>query len=230
MHRDGAYTEYVAADARFLHQIPADVSLRNAAVTEPLSIATRAVIDQSRVVPGSTVLVEGPGPIGVFTAIVALEMGAKVVVSGLEQDAQHRLPLVDDIGIETANVDQTPLEDTIEQITDGLGFDVIFDTTGHHTGVEVAGEYVRKGGQIVVIGLPAHNSELFMTPLVRAEVELNTSYGSLWHNFEQALRMMEQDLLPIDDILDNSFSVDHPADAFESFLASKNCKPIFQFS
>ena len=230
MHRDGAYTDYVTADVNFLHHIPDTVSLRNAAVTEPLSIATRAVIDQSRVVPGSTVLVEGPGPIGVFTAIVAHEIGANVIVSGLEQDANHRLPLVETVGIETVNVDRTPLEEIRDTFTDGLGFDVIFDTTGHHTGVEVASEYVRKGGQIVVIGLPAQTSELFLTPLVRGEVEMNTSYGSMWHNFEQALRMMEQDLLPIDDILDDSFSVDRPVEAFEAFLASENCKPVFQFN
>lgn len=229
MHTDGAYAEFVATDVGFLHRIPDEVPLRHAAVTEPLSIATRAVLDRSVTEPGSTVLVEGPGPIGVFTAVVAHELGARVLVSGLDQDADHRLPLVEQIGIDSINVDETDLEDVREEVTDGIGFDVIFDTTGHRTGIEVASEHVRKGGQIVVIGLPADSSDLFMTPLVRGEVDLNTSYGSLWRNFEQALRMMQQDRLPIEDILDDSFSVDRPADAFEAFLASENCKPVFQF-
>ena len=229
MHNDGAYAELVATDVRFLQRIPDEVPLRHAAVTEPMSVATRAVLDRSVTEPGSTVLVEGPGPIGVFTAVVAHELGAKVIVSGLGQDATHRLPILENIGIQTVNVDEQDLEDVGEELTDGIGFDVVFDTTGHHTGVETASDRVRKGGQIVVVGLPATESDLYMTPLVRGEVDVNTSYGSLWRNFEQALRMMERDLIPVDKILDDSFTVDRPGEAFEAFLASKNCKPIFQF-
>lgn len=229
MHKDGAYSEFHTVEARHLHPVPDDVPLRHAAITEPMSIATRAVFDQSVTTPGDTVLVEGPGPIGVFTAVVAHQLGANVTVSGISQDAQYRLPLVESLGIDTLNVEIEELEDLNEDVTGGLGFDVIFDTTGHHTGLEMAAQHVRKGGQIVVVGLPGDDSEIFMTPLVRAEVDINTSYGSHWRNFEQALRLMEQGVLPIDEIIDDSVSIDAPDAAFESFLASESCKPVFSF-
>jgi len=230
MHRDGAYAEYVAVEPQHLHAVPESVPLRHAAITEPTSIATRAVLEQSATTPGDNVLVEGPGPIGVLVAAVADSLGANVLVSGLDQDAAYRLPLVDDLGIDTVNVQSSDLEKRAEELTDGIGFDVVFDSTGHHTGIGTAADLVRKGGQVVVVGIPNEASELTLTPVVRGEVEVNTSYGSTWTNFEQALRLMERGEIAVDEIIDTSHSTDDPADAFEAFLSSETCKPVFQFA
>ncbi|SNZ15206.1 L-iditol 2-dehydrogenase [Natronoarchaeum philippinense] len=230
MHRDGAYAEYVTVEPQHLHAVPESVPLRHAAITEPTSIATRAVLEQSETTPGDNVLVEGPGPIGVLVAAVADSLGANVVVSGLEQDAAYRLPLVDDLGIDTINVQSEDLETRSEDLTDGIGFDVVFDTTGHHTGIGTAADLVRKGGQVVVVGIPNDASEVTLTPVVRGEVEVNTSYGSTWTNFEQALRLMERGEIAVDKILDTSYSADDPTGAFEAFLDSETCKPVFQFT
>ncbi len=230
MHRDGAYAEYVAVDAEFLHALPDDIPLEHAAVTEPTSIATRAVFGQSSVTPGDNVLVEGPGPIGVLVATVADSMGANVLVSGLGADADYRLPLLEDVGVETVNVDDGSLADRREAFTDGIGFDAVFDTTGHESGVEMAVDHVRKGGEVVVVGLPGDTSEVFMTPVVRGELTIGTSYGSTWRNFEQAIRLMDNGTIDVDAIVDRSYSVDDPVAAFEGFLRAETCKPVFTFA
>lgn len=230
MHRDGAYTDYVTVAPEHLHAVPDDVPLEHAAITEPTSIAARAVLTQSMTEPGHNVLVEGPGPIGVLTACIADSMGANVTVSGLGRDGACRLPLVEDLGIETLNLDDTDLEEYADDATDDVGFDAVFDTTGHHSGVEMAVDVVRKGGQVVVVGLPGEASELFMTPPVRGEVDINTSYGSTWRNFEQALRLMDNGAVDAETIVDTSYSVDDPEAAFEAFLNSETCKPVFSFA
>lgn len=231
MHRDGAYAEYTTVSPQHLHAVPEGVPLRHAAITEPTSIATRAVLGQSVTKPGNNVLVEGPGPIGVLTAAVADSMGANVVVSGLRQDTQYRLPLVNDLGIETINVQSdADIEEYVEAKTDGIGFDVIFDATGHHTGIGTAVRHVRKGGQVVMIGIPNDESEVSFTSAVRGEVDINTSYGSTWTNFERALRLMERGEIAVDQIIDTSYGIDDPATPFEAFLGSETCKPVFQFS
>jgi len=230
MHRDGAYAEYVTVAPEHLHAVPEDVPLRQAAVTEPISIATRAVLEQSVTTPGDNVLVEGPGPIGVLVAAVADSLGANVLVSGLDQDAVYRLPLLTDLGIETVNAQSEDLEAQAEAHTDGIGFDVVFDSTGHHTGIGTAVDHVRKGGQVVMVGIPNDTSEVAFTSTVRGEVDVNTSYGSTWTNFEQALRLLERGEIAVDEILDTSYSMDDPTAAFEAFLASETCKPVFQFA
>lgn len=230
LHRDGAYAEYITVDPEHLHSVPDSVSLRHAAITEPLSIATRAVFEQSVATPGDNVLVEGPGPIGTLIAAVVNSLGANVVVSGLERDGVYRLPLLSDLGIETVNIAVESLEERADEFTDGIGFDVVFDATGHHSGAGIGLERVRKGGQIVIVGIPNEESEVPLTSGVRGEVDINTSYGSTWSNFEQALRLMEREEIAVDTILDTSYEINKPAKAFEAFLNSESSKPVFQFS
>ena len=229
MHRDGAYTKYVVAEPRQLHTIPGLVSLEEAAITEPTSIATRAVFERSQTTPGDDVLVKGPGPIGVLVAAVADSIGANVVVSGLRADATYRLPLLEALGIETVNVEETDLEAFSDSFTGDKGYDVVFDTTGHKSGVEMALDYVRKGGEIVVVGLPNSPSELFVTPVVRGEIDIVTSYGSVWRDFERALGLMEKGAIDAEAIIDTSYDVTDPGPAFEAFLNSETCKPVFSF-
>jgi len=230
MHRDGAYAEYTVVAPEHLHAVPDGVPLRDAAITEPLSIATRAVLTRSSIDPGDEVLVEGPGPIGVFTAAVADTLGANVIVSGLGQDTHSRLPTVRNLGIDTIDVENDSLEDAAAERTGEIGFDAVFDASGHHTGVTTGVDVVRKGGEVVVVGIPRDPSELLMTPVVRGEIDVLTSYGSDWTNFEQALRLMENGEIDADAVVDDSFSTSDPTAAFESFLNSEVVKPVFTFA
>jgi L-iditol 2-dehydrogenase len=165
----------------------------------------------------------------VLTAAVATATGANVLVSGLSKDGLARFPILEGMGIETVDVEREDLDDRAAALTDGVGFDTVFDTTGHESGVEIAVEQVRKGGEVVSVGLPSNPSEVFMTPVVRGEIDLNTSYGSTWTNFEQALRLMENGAIEADRIVDTSYSVEDPTAAFEAFLGSETLKPVFTF-
>jgi L-iditol 2-dehydrogenase len=230
MHTDGAFTGATTVGERHVHRVPDGVPIEHAAVAEPLSVAVRAVAERSTIEPGSTVLVEGPGPIGVFTALVADASGASVLVSGLGSDATHRLPLLESCGIATVNTDDEDLGARVEAFTDGVGCDVVVDATGHESGVEIATEHVRKGGQIVVVGMPGAPSELFLTPLVRAEVGVDPSYGSTWSDVEGALRLMETGDVDVGEIVDYPLGLDDVGETMEAFEAGETCKAVFDLS
>jgi len=69
-----------------------------------------------------------------------------------------------------------------------------------------------------------------MAQTVRKEVEINTSYGSTWRNFQQALSLLERGVVDPARIVDTSFSVEECEDAFAAFLDSRTCKPLFTFA
>ncbi|RDZ39503.1 alcohol dehydrogenase [Haloferax sp. Atlit-19N] len=230
MHRNGSYAEYTVGNPEKIHLVPDAVPLEHAAIAEPLSVAARTVLSQSNLKPGQTALVEGPGPIGTLVASIADSIGAKVLVSGLGQDEKYRLPLVEDLGIETVNLSESDLSEVTESFTDGIGFDVVFDSTGHRSGIELGVEQVRKGGEVIVVGLPGDASEIALSPVVRSEVSINTSYGSSWENFEQALNLLEEGVVDAEDIIDTSFEVTNPGEAFSAFFRSETSKPVFSFT
>ncbi|WP_303647139.1 alcohol dehydrogenase catalytic domain-containing protein [Haladaptatus sp. AB643] len=229
METDGAYSEYTTVDANQLIVIPDKIETRHAAVTEPLAIAARASYERADVTPGDTALVQGPGPIGMLIAALLDSLGAHVIVSGLGKDTEYRLPLAEELGIETVDISETNLNEYVEEVTDGIGVDTVFDTTGHKSGVETAVEYVRKGGEVIVVGLPGEASELFFSPIVRGERDVKTSYGATRENYKQAVNVLEVGAVNVDTIIDTRYDSDDPTSAFEDFLAGQTCKPMFSF-
>lgn len=230
MGTDGAFREYTTVPAEFVHRVPGSVPPELLAVTEPLSIATRAIYERSAVTPGDAVLVEGPGPIGALIAVVGHAMGADVVVSGVEKDSTHRLPLLSEMGIETVDISAESLADTAEDATGGIGFDTVFDATGHRSGIPTGVDVVRKGGELVVVGLPDGASEISFTPVVRGEIDVRTSYGALWSDYERSVRLLEDRRLDLDPVVDTGYGVANPGRAIEDFKAGLTIKPVFEFA
>ncbi|WP_435156306.1 zinc-dependent alcohol dehydrogenase [Haladaptatus sp. DFWS20] len=226
---DGAYEKYIAVPEDVLHPVPNDVHLNHAAIAEPAAIAVRAVAKNSRVEPGDRVLVEGPGPIGLLTAQIADAQGGDVVVSGVGRDANYRLPLARKLGFEIINAGDDDLESVRRDKTDGAGYDVIFDTTGHPSGLTTAVEEVRKGGQIVLVGQTGEVTMAY-TPLVRSEIDIQCTYGALYDDFERAFRMIQSGDVDAETFIDNRFSLLDAEEAFEAFLSSETAKPVFDIS
>jgi L-iditol 2-dehydrogenase len=161
---------------------------------------------------------------------VADSLGAEVVVSGLDRDAAHRLPLAADLGLATANVEagEDPAA-AVPGVDRRGGFDVVVDATGAHAGVADAAGQVRRGGQVVVVGVPSDPGEVAFAPLVRGEVDVTTSYGATWTDFERALGLLAAGDVDVDALVEDA-SVADPAATFESFLAAETCKPLFRFA
>ena len=226
---DGAYERFVAVPEDALHAIPDGVEQQHAAMVEPTSIGARAVIENSRVRAGTRVLVEGPGPIGLLTAQVARAQGGQVVVSGVGQDADYRLPLAEELGFETINVASDDLTERRDELTDGIGYDVVFDTTGHPSGLPSAVDEVRKGGQIVLVGQTGETTMEY-SPLVRSEIDLQCSYASMYEDFENALRLIDSGDVDAETFIDERFSLLDAEEAFETFVGGGTCKPVFDVS
>ena len=226
---DGAYGELVSVPESVLHPVPEAVSAKHAAIVEPTAIATRAVIENSRVSPGDSILVEGPGPIGLLCAQVARAQGGDVVVSGVGRDAKYRLPLARELRFETLNVAEEDVVSHRDQSTNGIGYDVVFDTTGHPSGLTTAADEVRKGGQIILVGQTGETTIPY-SPLVRAEVDIQCSYGATFEDFERGLRLIQSGDVDCETFIDERFSLLDVEKAFEAFLAGETCKPVFDLS
>jgi L-iditol 2-dehydrogenase len=160
---------------------------------------------------------------------VARGQRAEVVVSGVGQDADYRLPLGEVLGFETINVATDDMDAYRKDLTDGVGYDVVFDTTGHPSGLPSAVEEVRKGGQIVLIGQTGETTMEY-SPLVRAEIDLQCSYASMYEDFENALRLIDTGDVDAETFIDDRFSLLDVDEAFETFVSGGTCKPVFDVS
>lgn len=224
----GGFAPYSVAEATRVLSVPRGMSLEHAALTEPLAVTRRAVVENGDVSAGDSVLVQGPGPMGALSGLVARAAGADVVVTGLPGDAA-RLDRLSETGIETVTV--SPETDPEELVADHArrdGFDVCVDATGAPTGVRTAVATTREGGNVVLLGIVSEDVSLDVAGLVRSEIHLRTSHGAVKRDFVRALDLLRPpDALPVDSLLDRQFSLSTPSSAFEAFAAAETIKPLF---
>jgi hypothetical protein len=113
--------------------------------------------------------------------------------------------------------------------TDGEGFDVVFDATGHESGLRSAATAVRKGGQVVLVGQSGDISMDF-TPFIRGEVDVQCSYASTWKDFEYGLRLLSEGAVEVEPLLDDRFAPSDEGDIFRAAKAGETCKPLLEFA
>lgn len=224
-HHDGAFAARTVVPEAYLHSVPADVPRTRAALVEPLAVTSRAVVEVGSVAPGDAVLVEGPGPMGAFSALVARRAGADVVVSGLERDAS-RLARLEAVGVDTVDVtSRDPAAKAPE-----AGFDVVVDATGVPAGASDGVGGVRNGGRVVLLGIPAGDVTVAGPDLVRGEISLRASYGATSADFERAIRLLDSPVGESLEELTDVYSPSSPAAAFEAFGAAETVKPVFEMA
>ncbi|MFP4644607.1 MAG: zinc-dependent alcohol dehydrogenase family protein [Spirochaetales bacterium] len=148
----GALAEYMLADVRALARKPERMSFREGAAFPLVGItAWLALVDRARVRPTDHVLVHaGGGGVGHVAVAIAKALGARVAttVSGDEKGEIARTMGADDlIYYRSESVD-----DYVNRLTGGRGFDVVFDTVGGDN-VEKSLRATRIGGHMLGIAM-----------------------------------------------------------------------------
>jgi len=170
---DGAFSEYVVAPQRNLLRVPDNVSLEEAAMTEPAAVALHAV-RRSGFRLGETALVLGAGPIGVMVAQWLRAMGAASVA--LFDIVPEKLELARSLGFEHVYDSRTedPLE-VVNKLTGGRGVHVAIEAAGVPPTFLAALKCTRREGRVVMLGNPAADVTIpapLISQLMRREVDL----------------------------------------------------------
>lgn len=185
---DGAMAEYVKVPARLLHGVPDGLPAHIAALTEPCCVAYNAVCSTQAVKVGDSVVVLGPGTIGLLCAKMAQLAGAsRVLVLGTPQDGA-RLALAETFG--ATDVHAGDPRELIASIGDGLGVDVVIDAAGVSATLKTALEAVRPGGRIIKVGWGREPLGFSLDPIVQKAVQLQGSFSHNWPVWNRVLQML----------------------------------------
>lgn len=147
---DGGIAEYVTCDESVLFKIDDSVSDKAASVIEPLAVIIRTVHQADFKALDSAVVV-GAGPIGILTGIVLKHLGAsKIIISDIDE---LRLDMCKEFGFETVNVKNDNLIDYVNNATNGVGVDVVFECSGSEVAALEMTKLCRIGGTICLTGV-----------------------------------------------------------------------------
>ena len=203
IHTDGGFAEYIAVPHTLLHGVPDTMSYEEAALVEPLSNALHFVRDITPFRFGDLVVVQGCGPIGLFSAQL------------------FRL------GLETLNIEEESLRDRVTEISDGEGADVAYVAVGAPEAVKQATEIVKKRGHVTVVGIFGKDVALDMTWVVRRELTIAGAYDAKPSNFPTSIDLISRGQVDVMKVLTHRFSLDQAEEAFRVALDRSGGKVEF---
>ncbi len=142
-HTDGGFTSVLASRAQNVVALDGSLPNRLAVFAEPLSVCVHAV-GRAGTVDGARVLVVGAGPIGGMLIAACRAFGAaEVVTADIEAG---RLQTAKALGADAVRL--------VGEQDLGTGYDVVFDASGAGQAISDAAGRVRRGGKLVLVGLP----------------------------------------------------------------------------
>ena len=150
VHTPGAFADYAVLPAVCAWKLDPAISYEIGSTLEPFGIGVHAL---SKTKPaGKKVIVFGCGPIGIYAQMVAKMSGAEYVI-GVDITPE-RLDLARKMGTDfVLNAKEVDVVEEVSKISKGLGMDIVVELTGNKGIVNEASKTLRRGGDIVLVGL-----------------------------------------------------------------------------
>jgi L-iditol 2-dehydrogenase len=210
----GAAQEYFAVPASKVLKVPANISLDQAAMIEPISVAVHALARYGDV-RGKNVIVLGAGTIGNLVAQAAQASGARKVL--ITDISDYKLDRARACGIRcTINTSQVNLGDVIVQELGPDKADVILECVGVQDTITHAIAAARKGSVIVVVGVFGQKPLVDLGLVQDRELTLTGTLMYQKQDYERAIQLVSQGLLRLEAMITHRFPFDQYLQAYHA--------------
>jgi L-iditol 2-dehydrogenase len=223
---DGAFASHLAVPARLLHLVPAGLRSRVAVLAEPMAVVLSA-LERAPVTPGDTVVVTGPGPVGILAALAARFAGAKdVFVLGRSGGSQVRLARAAGLGF-AAVTDPAQARSLVASASGGRGADLLVETTGSADAIRLGVDLLRRRARVAAIGLNGRPSiEFDWDAAMYKALDIAMSSSSAYTAWEPALFILSRYADAADQLV-TEFALDQWEDAFAAVRKRTVIKAAF---
>jgi L-iditol 2-dehydrogenase len=217
--KDGALAEYFVHPASNCYVVPETVSMAEAMLTEPLSIALHAFSFWNGG-PGQGMAVLGSGPIGLSMILAARAAGVEDIYASDKitdrEDAARRAGAV-----WAGNPDR---EDVVRAILTRrpLGLDAVFECCGEQPALDQAVELLKPGGTLGIVGIPLAERISFPSVALRRKEIRVQSVRRQNRYVKRALLLLSARLIEIGFLANRDFKPEDAQAAFETAAARKD--------
>ncbi len=180
---------------------------------------------------GSTVLIQGPGPLGVYATAFAHEIGAsEIIVIGGSAD---RLALCREFGATTVldrhGLTQEERRQKVFEITGGKGVDLVVEATGAQGTVEEGIKLLRSGGMYLSTGYaqPAGIEKIdFFADVVSKNIKIQGTWVSDTRHTYQAMNLVLKEQEKFSKLISHRFPLEKANEAIQIMASKKAFKAV----
>jgi threonine dehydrogenase-like Zn-dependent dehydrogenase len=223
----GALAEQYVVPARALHQAPADMSPRAAALCEPCAVGLHAN-QRGGVRAGEHVVVIGAGPIGLMALAGARRRGAHVAITDL---IDRRLDIARRMGADlTINSARQDPVDAVRDWTNGIMAPVVIEAVGTPRTIESTIQLVSDAGRVVIAGVTEQHASIRGVDMTKKELTIYGSRNSLGL-FGEAIAYVASNPDLFTAMITREYPFERAIEAFEVALTQPEqvCKVLINF-
>jgi len=166
---DGGFAEYAVNNVNTLVHVPDDMSHAEATLIVTAGTAMYGFDVLGGIIAGESVVVMGPGPIGLMGVGVAKALGAGTVI--LTGTRERRLEMGRALGADaTINVREEDAVAAVRRLTHGKGVEYVLECSGAPNALNEAAQMVNRGGRICLAAFPAEPTPVDLARLVRNNI------------------------------------------------------------
>jgi threonine dehydrogenase-like Zn-dependent dehydrogenase len=228
----GGWSDYVELPhGAIVHKIPPEVDSEEAVLLEPFSIGMKA----SRVADvngDDSVLILGPGPIGLLTTVACHAAGARRVILAGRGGDEERLALGRELGAHaTIDVGEGDAVEKLKAVNGGRLATRVIEATGAAQAIELGLTLLARGGVLVTVGGHHPEARITLNPsdLVWTQREIRgMQLGAL--SYEPCIGVLASRRYPLVKMLTHRFELPQIQRALETFAERGGCvKPVIVF-
>jgi L-gulonate 5-dehydrogenase len=238
-HRDGAFGQQMVLEADRAIPLLDGLEPMFGAIVEPVSVAVNALYSKCDIKPGMDVLVTGCGIMGLISAELARANGARVAITGVEQDRNIRLKAARERGITTIIVSpENPLLKQLEagvKDADGSVFgtngkvDLVIECSGVPPVLAEAIYAVKPEHDICTIATYPDKVLMDNTYITRQSLNIKGVMGSHKENFLVAQKLLLHQVFPAAHYI-NLYDFEHINDAFADSIKAQTTKAVVKMN
>src|SRR5579871_1717022 len=227
----GTFAEELVVPWQCAVPIPDDVPFDVAALIGcGVTTGVGAVLNTARVVPGSSVAVIGCGGVGIAAIQGARVAGAAEIVA--IDPSEEKRATVERFGA-THATDPEGAGEMTARLTDGRGFDYVFECVGRGETVRQAYKLTRRGGAVVVVGAGNRSDTVSfsMAELFLDNKRILTSFyggGDPRTDFARLIRLWRAGRLDLEGMVTARLPVERVDDALDLMRAGAAIRTVLE--
>ena len=225
----GLADEYIVPEWNVKHggviKIPDSMSFEEAAMIEPLACCIRAW-NKFTYKNNDSVAILGIGPTGIMHALLAKLYGfEKIFCLDLNE---FRLDFAKKFETITINSGNTNALEQIKSETANQGVDVVIVATSSLNALKDAVSFVRKGGTIVMFGVPSKgaNIELDMSEIYSKGLTIVNSYAASDFDTKEAVEKISNKQINVSQLITHKYNLEECQQAFVHAKSGDNAMKI----
>lgn len=224
----GGFSEYMLVEPKHIFKYD-NVSSLEASLTEPVSCVIHSV-ETADVKFGDIVVIIGCGIMGQLHIQLAKRRGATVIASDMNVE---RLKQAKKMGADyTNNPDENNLKELVNEVSDEIGAQVVFDTTPISKVAEESVDLLSNLGKLVLYSsfYPDNPIEISPDTLHKKATQIVGTANSNSRDFTEAAKMISEKTINVSDFIDEVYPFDDIENALESAVKGDKYRVVVEFN